>query len=88
MSSVAHGCLELWPCFASLNTLVPRVMKLDVTSTSAVSEPRTAATATTVFPGFPNGAAFAAYGTDYLRRGCWCSYEESIDQRNKNRIVN
>ena len=36
--------------------------ELGVTSTSAVSEPGTAATTTTAFPGFPDGAAFEAFG--------------------------
>ena len=48
--------------------------KLDVTGTSAVSEPRTAATTATNFPGFLDDAAFAAYRTDGHRRGCWCVY--------------
>ena len=77
------GCLEPRPCFAGLDALVPRVMELGVASSSAVSEPRTTATAATAFPRFLDGAAFAAYGTDCRRRGCWCSYRESIDQINK-----
>ena len=54
---------------------MPRVMELGVTSSSAVSEPRTAATATTHFAGFLDVAAFRAYGTDGRRRrrrdSCW-----------------
>ena len=51
---------------------MPRVTKLGVASTSAVSEPRTAATATTAFPRFRDGAAFAAFGPDGRRpRGYW-----------------
>ena len=69
----AYGCLELRPCFAGLDALVPRVMKLGVTSTSAVSEPRTTVTAATRFPRFRDDAAFGTYGTDGRRRGCWCS---------------
>ena len=72
------------PCFAGLDALVPRVMKLGVTSFSAVSEPRTTATATTVFSRFFDGAAFATNGTYYSPRGCWYSYEESIDQTEPN----
>ena len=55
-----------------LDALVPRVMMLRVASTSAVSEPRTSATATTCFPGFLHGAAFGACRTDDRRHGCWC----------------
>ena len=69
MSSVclsADGFLH--PCFARPEALVPRVAKLGVTGTSAVSEPRTAATATTNFAGFSNGATSGARGTDDRRR--------------------
>ena len=66
----ADDCLGLRrQCFAGLYALVPRVIKLCVTSTSTVSEPRTAATATTAFPRLSDGATFAAYGTDGRRRG-------------------
>ena len=71
---MADGCLQLRPCFACLDALVPRVMNVCVASTSAVFEPRTAATATTDFAGFADAAAFGAYGTDGRRRGCWCVY--------------
>ena len=62
------GCLELRPCSAGPDALVPRVTKLGVTSTSAVSEPRTTATTTTTFPRFRDGAAFGAYGIDGRHR--------------------
>ena len=65
----AQSCLELRPCVTGLDALVPRVMKLDVTSTSAISEPRTTAAATTAFTRFLDGATFAAYRTDCRRRG-------------------
>ena len=68
----ANSCLGMHQCFAGLDALVPRVLKIDVTSTSAVSEPRTAATAATSFAGFLDGAAFGAYGTDGRRHGYWC----------------
>ena len=55
-------------CFADLDALVPRVIKLGVPDTSAVSEPRTCATTTTAFPRFPDGATFAAFGPDGRRR--------------------
>ena len=55
-------------------------MKLCVISTSAVSEPRTAATATTEFAGFLDRAAFGAHGTGSRRRGCWRVYVD-IGQR-------
>ena len=55
------GCLGPGPCFAGLDSLVPSVIELAVTSTSTVSEPRTAATATTDFSGLLDGAALRAY---------------------------
>ena len=47
---------------------------LGVTSTSAVSEPRTTATAATTFPRFRDDAAFGANGTDARRRDYWCMW--------------
>ena len=44
------------------------MIKLGVPDTSAVSEPRTSATATTALSRFPDGAAFAAFGPDGRRR--------------------
>ena len=71
------------PCFADPDAFVPRVIMLGVTSTSAVSEPRTAATTTTAFPRFRDGAAFAAFGPDgRYPRGSWYLYYMSIGQRN------
>ena len=70
----ADGWLGLRQCFAGMDALVPCVIKLAVTSRSAVSEPRTTATTATIFPGFRDGAAFGAYETDGRRRGCWCVY--------------
>ena len=70
----AASSLGLSHCFADLNALVPRVIKLGVTSTSAVSEPRTAATATTTPARFGDDAAFEAYGADGRRRGCWSAH--------------
>ena len=55
----AASSLGLRQCFARTDALVPRVTEVGVASTSAVSEPRTAATTTTAFTGFPDGA-FAA----------------------------
>ena len=71
--TVTDDCLGLPPCFAGLDALVPRVLKLGAASTSAVSEPRTTATATTFFTRSRDGATFGTYGTDGRRRGCWCS---------------
>ena len=68
------GYLGLCQCFAGLDALVPRVIKLAVTSTSAVSEPRTTATTATYFPGFRNDPAFGAYETDGRRRSCYCGH--------------
>ena len=50
------------------------MIELGVTSTSAVSEPRTSATAAACFPRFRDDTAFGAYKTDSRRRGCWCAY--------------
>ena len=66
----ADGCPGLCTCFADLDALVPRVVKLAVTNASAVAKPRTTATATTYFPRFRAGATFDAYGTDGRSRGC------------------
>ena len=66
-----------------MDALVPRVTELGVTRTSAVSEPGTAATTTTAFPGFPDAATLAAYDPG-ARRGRNCGYlQVSIGQRNK-----
>ena len=72
---LVHGCLGLCPCFAGPNALVPRVIKLFVTITCTVAEPRTAVAATTDFAGFVDGTTFMAYGTDGPCRGCWCLHE-------------
>ena len=88
----AEGCLEEpRPDFAGLDALVPRVMKLGVTSSSAVSEPRTTAAATTDFARFLDGAAFGAYQTDCRRRGCWyvcvCVWGGGIAPNIKTKII-
>ena len=67
---LTNRCPELPPCFAGLHALVPRVIDFFVPYTSAVSEPRTAATATTNFPGFRDGTTFWAHGTDGRRNNC------------------
>ena len=64
----AHRYLESH--FAGLYTLVPRVLKLCVANTSAIFEPITAATTTTLFAGFFNASAFAAYWTHGCCRDC------------------
>ena len=68
----ADDCLGLRQCFARLDALVPRVIKLGITHTSAVSEPRTTATAATRFSRFRDDTTFETYGTECRRRGCWC----------------
>ena len=78
---LADNCPGLRPCCAGLDALGPRVTKFCVTSTSAVSEPRTPATAATTFTGFADGAAFGAHGTGD-RHGCSCLYV-GMDQRPK-----
>ena len=57
-----HRYLGLSP-FAGLNALVPRVTKVHVTITSAVSDPRPAAAATADFARFLNGATLGACST-------------------------
>jgi len=47
-------------CFTNLKALVPRVMRFGVTRTSAVSVPRTSATATTASARSPDFAACGA----------------------------
>ena len=64
----AASSLGLRPCFADPDAFVPCVIKLGVTTASTVSEPRTAATTTTAFPRFLDGATFMAYGLDGRRR--------------------
>ena len=87
----ADGCVGLRPRFAGLDALIPRVIKLGVTSTSAVLEPRTTATAATDFPRFYDDAAFGAYRADGCSRGCWCVHvgigqnaEKTKTQNHKN----
>ena len=80
----ADGSLGLRPCFACLDALVPRVTKLlGVTSTSAVSKPRTIATTTTRFTRSRDDATFGACRTDGRRRDCGCAYI-GIGQTNRN----
>ena len=64
---------------------MPRVIELGVTSTSAVSEPRTTATAATNFARFRDDPAFEAYGTDdhRRRRGYWWCVYAGIGQISK-----
>ena len=64
ISLLAHLCHLGLLCFASLDTLVPRVLKVCVDSSPAVSEPRTATCTTTEFAGFLDGATCEAQGTD------------------------
>ena len=71
------------PFFAGLDALVPRVAKLAVTSTSAVSEPRTAATAAADFSRFLDGTALRACQTDCRRRNCSCVHG-GIHQKREN----
>ena len=69
----ADGSLGLSQCFAGPDAFVPRVIRLDVTNTSAVSEPRTAAATTTAFARSRDGDTFVTNGTGGCRRGCWGS---------------
>ena len=63
-------CLGLPPCFAGLQALVPRVIRLGVTSTSTLAEPGATAATTTHLTGFLCDAAFRAYGTDSRCQDC------------------
>ena len=68
-------CLRLLPWFADPDALVPRVLQIGVNATSAGSEPRTTATATTHFARLPNAATCWTYDTnDRRRRDCICSH--------------
>ena len=67
-SLLNHRRLGL-PCFASLDTLVPGVLKLCVVNSPAGSEPRTATSTTAEFAGFLDGATCEARGTGSSRRG-------------------
>ena len=60
--------------FAGLQALMPRVIKLCVVDTSAVSKPRTTVTATTHFAGSLDDPAFGAYGNDSSHCGCKCTH--------------
>ena len=80
---LAHGPLGGHPGCARLDPLVPRVMKLCVTRSSAVSKPRTAATTATHFTRFLDGAAFGTYNTDYYRPDCWCAILSSVNNTNR-----
>ena len=81
-----NDCVRPCPWFAGLDTLVPRVAKFCVTYTSTVSEPRTSATATTAFAGFPDAAASGTYGTDGRRRRFdWCFYVALVKTKKKDK---
>ena len=85
---LADNCLGLGPCFAGLNALVPRVLKVFVTCTSTVFEPRTTVSATTSFARFRDDAAFGAYGTGDRRSGGWYLYAGiGQDDEEKNAII-
>ena len=63
---LTNSCLRVRPYFAGLDTLVPRVMKLRFTRSSAVSKPRTTATAATHLTRFLDGTALGTYDTEGL----------------------
>ena len=74
-------------CFASLDALVPRVLKFRVASSSAVSEPRTATSATTRLARTLDSTACVAYGGDDRRDWCshggWVVYTKREKSKNK-----
>ena len=78
----------LCPRFAGLDTLVPRVIKVCVTSTSAVFEPRTTVSATTSFARFLDDAALGAYGTADRRSDGWCLHVDACQHdKGENAII-
>ena len=81
----ADGCLGLRQRFTGIDTLVPRVIKLVVTTASTVSEPSTTATAATNFPGFCDDPTFGAYGTNSRRGGGPCGVHVIIDRNAKSK---
>ena len=80
--SVDGCCLGLRQLFAGPDALEPCMIMFGVASTSAVSEPRTAATAATAFPRFSDGTAFRAYRID--RRRCGCSLVTQTKKQTEN----
>ena len=62
---------------------MPRVIKVCGTCNSTVFEPRTTATATTIFARFLDDAAFYAYGTADRRSDGWCYIYVGIGLRHK-----
>ena len=74
ISLLPHLCHLVLSCFASLDTLVPRVLMVCVDSTPAVSEPRTATCTTTEFARFRDGATCETHGTNGRCRCGWCLY--------------
>ena len=72
-----HHCLGL-SVLADPNALLPRVTKVHVAGTSAVSIPRTAAAAAAKFSGFLDGAALRANQTDGRCCKCWHGYVEMV----------
>ena len=86
---MANSCrFRLPPYFAGLDALVPRVTKLDIASTSAVSEPRPAVTAATTCPRFRDGAAFGAYGTNSHHPKRWALVKtQRLKHESSHRLV-
>ena len=78
-------CLQPRLCFAGQDAVEPCVTKFCVITSSTVTEPRTAVTATTRLAGFLNGAAFGAYKFACVRHDCWCSHV-SINQRSRKSV--
>ena len=85
----AASSLGLHPCFTGPDALIPCVIELGVASTSTVSEPRAAATATTAFAGVLHGAAFGTHRIDHSRRRAyWWGLHVNIGQRYKEKEYN
>ena len=75
-SLLFHHCLGQ-SCFASLDALVPRVLKLCVAISATASEPGTATTATAKFTGFLNSAALETCAIDVCCSDCCCWHVQS-----------
>ena len=69
ISLLAHRRYLGLACFASLDALVPRMLKFCIASSPALSEPRTATSATTQLAGILDGTTLEAQETDGRRCG-------------------
>ena len=80
---MANGYLRLFPWFADPDALVPCVLQIGITTTSALSEPSTAATATTHFASLFNRDTFGACQADCRRLVCQCFDADILGEEKK-----